>query len=307
MFVDKKEPQVTSLFELVAIMIATFALLYLFAPKKQITQAINAENTNYDLTLTYLESIAKSDPLDEKNWEILIHAYLNIGKYQKASSTFKEHLADNPAYLSLSYEILKTRWLNSPKGQQKKAFNKALQQTMHRLLAYHDKTLYAMVEEDAQRFNFPHIRYKAMKKRLLAQSFHTPAQLLSLYDLAVGIHQADDALAFLHQQFQRTPSKELGIQLAKRYAQNQAYEKAASLYQTLYTRYHDSAFFLASVEHYFYAKKKKEAFRLLDKEAKNFYHDDVMSQKIITLYLAHGFTQKARTYTLAQLQKRGIL
>lgn len=87
--VPKSEPVILYR-EIVALFLIFIIILYLLYPADKILELVQKEESNIDLTITYLEKIQKTNPADISIWERLLELYIRKGDYNKANDLIEK-------------------------------------------------------------------------------------------------------------------------------------------------------------------------------------------------------------------------
>jgi len=87
--VPKSEPVILYR-EIFALFVIFIIILYLLYPADKILELVQKEESNIDLTITYLEKIQKTNPADISIWERLLELYIRKGDYDKANDLIEK-------------------------------------------------------------------------------------------------------------------------------------------------------------------------------------------------------------------------
>ena len=106
-----REKSIITKTETLALIVFTTLMLVLFFPKNSIQKHIEDEESNYDLTVIYLQNILKAYPNKKENYLKLAKIYLKMGKLKKSQEMLNNYNknSDNSNIDTLAYNLLKTK------------------------------------------------------------------------------------------------------------------------------------------------------------------------------------------------------
>ncbi len=312
MFHDSQnEPKVITLPELLVMLFLSLSLMVLFFPKNSIQEAIESEKSNYDLTLIYLKSIAQAYPDDPHNWFQLMDAQLKMGRLQEAEKTFEKvqrfDTIDRSRLAVMGYRLIKIRYLKSGDAMQKKQLFSMLRQKLQTFIQSNDPSLWLTAAREAKALHLHRLRYDALKKRLIHFSIVDSDELREIFRLGQKLGRKQESIALLEALIQKRADMEIARILKSYYLSQSDYLHTARLCRMLFEQFGKQDCFFEAVKYAFFANQHKDALQLLEKHRMAFVDNPVTSEKIIRLYLANGYVQKAREYTLLLLRKEGVL
>ena len=311
MYANKKEPTVITNTELFGILLLSLLLMVLIFPKQSIEKAISDEKSNYDLTLIYLESIARAYPNNSENWLRLLKAELKMGKTKEAEQILQK-MAKMPTvkqiYLDiLSFELIRTRYQKSTTKEEKKALFQLLKERLEKFAESNDPTLWQIAIKEAPQLSLDSIAYEAFAKRVSHTTLCSNEELKRFFYLGQKVHKEEKTLKILQNYLAQTPQKEIYELLKNHFLAHQAYNQAAEIESDCYRNLHQPKCLLDAATYFFIAKEDQKSIALLHKYQDNYLDDADISQKIIKLYLAYQKLHEAHEYTLKVLHRQKLL
>ena len=312
MYADKgKEPIVITFWELTGIVLLTAALLVLFFPKQRIEKAIREEKSNYDLTLIYLKSIAKSYPDNPDNWLRLIDAQLRMGETKEAQEVLMK-LSRSPGvnkmYLDLlGFRLILTQYEKSKDPATRKRLRPVLQKQLEHFVASSDPSLWYTAFLEAHKLHFPDITLQAMKKRLQHTVFIDPEEVKKAFFLALSLHKEFDAVALVTDALAKNPDSSLYRLLRDHYLATKNYAAAGKTALAYYRQTRRPRYLLEGVQYLFDARRDKAAIAALKQYENRYLDDDAVSEKIIQLLLANNRLQEAHAYALRLMRHKKVV
>ena len=297
--------------EITGIVILTSILLILFFPKQSIEKAIEQEQSNYDLTLIYLKSIAHAYPEDPGNWLRLINAQLRMGQTEEAEKILHKlkNLPNlNKIYLEiLSYQLIRTRYAKSQDKKQKAKLYGILKRRLKTFAASEEPSFWHIAIKESTALALPDITFQALQKHIAHSTLQNTAQIKEAFYLGLALHQKAKAVKIVEDAFAKSGDPALCQLLKANYLEEKAYAKAAETLYVCYQQHQNVQTLLDAAQYFFTAGEKQKAVKIVQKYQKRYLEDAVTAQKIIQLYLANDALAAAHAFALEVMQKKEVL
>ncbi len=195
---NEEELFVISYKELLFIFFVFSFILFALYPKDLLKQQILSQDTDYELSMTYLQNLILKDPKNPSLKMILVKMAIQkgdldfaLGLLEKLRLVKKKKVSDEATLLT--YDVLKRKYFQTDKGEEKKELLAKMRLLFLRIFSLHlyDKD-YEKWYEEATFVQLPYARYFFIKQLIKTH----PTDLKYLQDgfyLAQQLHRSEDA------------------------------------------------------------------------------------------------------------------
>jgi hypothetical protein len=302
------KPIITKLELLGLLVLFSLMLVFLF-PKDKVTDLIEKESSNYDLSMVYLENLIRSYPENTHYKIMLANLYFKLGKFDKADTllaTLGDSI-DKSTQLEViiqKYFLHRDRYFAAKSGENLARVLALLQQIA--TLAPRIKA--SFLAEQAQLFSQSELFFSSWHHILNMDSTIDDTKIIKTFDMGLALKEETLAWNFLLYAMEKINTLSL-IERAAIYQWNQGnYSDSASFYEDLMDKTHDKKdlkrHFFKLVQAYRLSKQDDYALATLKKGESIYLNNDETILEIVDIYLAMGYLDRAKQLSVKLLKER---
>ncbi|MGC9350750.1 MAG: tetratricopeptide repeat protein [Sulfurovum sp.] len=189
--------------ELIFTLVVFIIILVALYPKGILKDQISADNSNYDLSMAYLNDLLKHSPNDESLKLILLEKYVQAGEINSSLKLSDKLLRSDNEYIRtkaipLAYEIKKRKYFSTEDKKVKRSLYMELQNLFHSIekTKLYDEKKEKWYKEAVSLQNFP-VVYRILKQ-LLQDDPDNIEYLKDAYYLSLKLHKQEDSVHYLN-------------------------------------------------------------------------------------------------------------